>query len=90
VTRRVILEAAAEVQLPVVERRFTPKQAGEAREAFISSASGAAVPVVSIDGKKVGDGKPGPLTRRIAELYARKSGMAAAAAEQRPGLSQLR
>ena len=77
VTRRVILEAAAEAQLPILERRFTPKEAGEAREAFISSASGAAVPVVSIDGKKVGDGKPGPLTRRIAELYARKSGIAA-------------
>ena len=41
-----------------------------AREAFISSASGAAVPVVSIDGARIGDGTPGPLTRRIGELYA--------------------
>jgi D-alanine transaminase len=70
VTRRVILEAAAEAQLPVMERAFTPDEAKAAREAFISSASGAAVPVVAIDGVPVGDGKPGPLTRRIVELYA--------------------
>lgn len=69
VTRRVILEAAAEAQLPVVERAFTPYEARRSREAFISSASGAAVPVVAIDGTAIGDGKPGPLTRRIAELH---------------------
>lgn len=78
VTRRVILEAAAEAQMPVVERQFTPEEAMSAREAFISSASGAAVPVVAVDGTRIGDGKPGPLTRRIAELYAHKSAMRAA------------
>jgi D-alanine transaminase len=78
VTRRVILEAAAEAQLPVVERAFTADDAKAAREAFISSASGAAVPVVAIDGTAIGDGKPGPLTRRIAELYADLSGRRAA------------
>src|SRR6185312_4316814 len=70
VTRRVILEAAAEAQVPVLERAFTPGEARQAREAFISSASGAAVPVVAIDGVPIGDGKPGPLTRRIGELHA--------------------
>jgi D-alanine transaminase len=73
VTRRVILEAAAEAQIPVLEQAFTPADVRQAREAFISSASGAAVPVVAIDGARIGDGKPGPLTRRIAELYAAKS-----------------
>ncbi len=81
VTRRVILEAAAEAQLPVVTRLFTPDEAKTAKEAFISSASGAAVPVVMIDGVRIGNGTPGPLTRRIGELYAHKSGMRAAAAE---------
>jgi len=71
VTRRVILEAAA--QLPVVERRFTPEEAASAREAFLSSATGGAVPVVAIDGRKVRDGKPGPMTRRVMELYAQHS-----------------
>ena len=46
-----------------------------AREAFLSSASGAAVPVVAIDGVPIGDGKPGPVARRIRELYARKAGI---------------
>ncbi len=72
VTRRIILVAAA-AQLPVVERRFTPEEAAGAREAFFSSASAGPVPVVAIDGRNVGDGKPGPLTRRIMALYAQRS-----------------
>jgi D-alanine transaminase len=75
VTRQIILQAAAEAQIPVFERAFTLAEAKDAREAFISSATGACVPVVSIDGTKIGDGRPGDLTRRIRELYARKAGM---------------
>lgn len=69
VTRRIVLELAAEAQIPVVERSFTPDDAAAAREAFLTAASGAAIPIVSINGHTIGDGKPGPLTRRIAELY---------------------
>ena len=75
VTRRIILEAAAAAGVAVKERKFTVAEARNAREAFISSATGAAVPVVSVDGVKVGDGLPGPITRRIHELYARKAGI---------------
>jgi D-alanine transaminase len=82
VTRRVIMEAAAEAQMPVIERQFTPDEARSAREAFISSASGAAVPVVAIDGAPIGDGRPGPLTRRIGELYRLLSDQRAAAADR--------
>ena len=74
VTRRVIFEAAAEAQMPIVERAFTPDEAKSAREAFISSAANAATPITTIDGVRIGDGKPGPLSRRIAELYLRMSG----------------
>ncbi len=73
VTRRVVLEVAGAAQIPVVERRFTPSEAASAREAFLTSATGGAVPIVTIDGKAVGNGKPGPLTRRIMELYAQRS-----------------
>ncbi len=69
VTRRVILEAAAAAQLPIAERSFTVAEALAAREAFISSATGV-MPVVAIDGEPVGEGIPGPLTRRVQELYA--------------------
>jgi len=75
VTRRIMLEAMAEGQMKVVERKFTLSEALAAREAFISSATGAAVPVVAIDGKTIGQGVPGPLTRRIYGLYAARAGI---------------
>ena len=70
VTRRVILEAAAQAQIKVIERPFTVAEAGAAREAFISAATLGATPVIAIDGQPIGDGRPGPLTRRIQALYA--------------------
>ena len=73
ITRKVMLEAAREAQLKVAERKFTVAEAKAAKEALLSSATGAAVPVVTIDGETVGDGMPGPLTRRIRELYAARS-----------------
>jgi D-alanine transaminase len=75
VTRRIMLEAMAEAQVKVVERKFTVAEAQAAREAFISSATGAAVPVVAIDGKTIGAGVPGPVARRIRALYEAKSGL---------------
>jgi D-alanine transaminase len=73
VTRRIMLEAAAQAQIKVAERKFTVAEALAAKEAFISSATGAGVPVVSIDGKTIGNGTPGPLTQRIRDLYAARS-----------------
>lgn len=73
VTRRIMLAAMAEAQIPVVERKFTLAEALAAREAFISFATGAAVPVVMIDGKPVGTGTPGPLAQRIHALYTTKA-----------------
>jgi len=69
VTRRVILQALGEAQLNFVQRKFTVAEALGAQEAFLSSATGAAVPVVAIDGQTIGNGRPGALTRRIRELY---------------------
>ena len=73
VTRQIMLQAAHDTQMKVVERKFTVAEARGAREAFLSSATGAAVPVVAIDGHKIGDGVPGPLTKRIRDLYAARS-----------------
>jgi D-alanine transaminase len=75
VTRQVILQAAAEAQLPVLERKFTVAEALAAREAFISSSTSTAIAVVELDGKTIGNGQPGPLTRRIHELYAARAGL---------------
>jgi D-alanine transaminase len=70
VTRRIMLDAMAEAQIRIVERKFTVAEAKVAKEAFLSSATGAAVPVVAIDGQMIGNGAPGPLTSRIRALYA--------------------
>jgi D-alanine transaminase len=70
VTRKIMLQAAHEAQMKVVERKFTVAEALAAKEAFLSSATGAAIPVVAIDGQRIGDGTPGPVTRRIRDLYA--------------------
>jgi len=69
VTRKSVLALAAEENLAIEERRFTLAEAYDAAEAFDSSASGFVMPVVRIDGKPIGDGAPGPLTRRLRELY---------------------
>lgn len=69
VTRKVLAQVAADAQMPIVERRFTKDEALEAREAFITAATIGALPVVTIDGMQVGDGRPGPVARRLQELY---------------------
>ncbi|MGN6516993.1 MAG: D-amino-acid transaminase [Rhizomicrobium sp.] len=70
VTRREIMDAAAEAQIAIVERKFTLAEALEGKEAFMSAATLGATAIVSIDGRKIGDGKPGPVARRLQELYA--------------------
>ena len=79
VTRREILDAAAEAQIAIVERKFTPAEALAAREAFMTAATLGATAIVSIDGHQIGDGKPGPVARRLQELYARRAEKLAAA-----------
>ena len=69
ITRRAVLELAAKAGLEVVERRFTPEEAYQAAEAFFTSASSFVLPVVEIDGRKIGDGTPGPATRALRGLY---------------------
>ncbi|HEY8950861.1 MAG TPA: D-amino-acid transaminase [Rhizomicrobium sp.] len=73
VTRREILDAAAEAQIAIVERKFTREEALAAREAFMTAATLGATAIVSIDGQRIGDGKPGPMARRLQELYARRA-----------------
>ena len=69
VTRQVILDLARSLQIEVVERPFTLADAFSAAEAGLSSTSSWLLPGVAIDGRRVGDGRPGPVIRRIRELY---------------------
>lgn len=69
ITRASVLDLARAAQIRVEERSFTPEEARNAAEAFLTSASAFVMPIVAIDGKPVGDGRPGPLTARIRDLY---------------------
>jgi D-alanine transaminase len=69
VTRAVMMQVARAHQIRVAEEPFTVAEALAAREAFITSATNPATPVVAIDGKQIGDGRPGPVTRALQNLY---------------------
>ena len=69
ITRAAVIAYAREAQVRVEERKFTVEEAKRAAEAFYTSASGFVTPVVEIDGVAIGDGTPGPVTRRLRELY---------------------
>ena len=68
-TRKAVVKLAGEHQLRVEERAFSIDEALAAKEAFITSATVFVQAVVRIDGKKVADGKPGPMTNRLREIY---------------------
>lgn len=69
ITRRAVMALAAEFGLRLEERLIRVEEAYGAAEAFYTSASAFVMPVVSIDGRSLGEGRPGPLTRRLRELY---------------------
>ena len=69
ITRAAVLRLSAEQGIPVEERAFSLAEACEAAEAFVTSATAFVMPVVKIDGRVIGDGKPGPVSRRLRELY---------------------
>lgn len=69
ITRDVVLKLARKAGIPVAERAFNTVEIGSAREAFITSTSANVLPVVKVDDSLIGDGKPGPVTRQLQELY---------------------
>lgn len=69
ITRAAVLRLAQEAQMEIEERPFTIDEAKAADEAFYTSASAFVTPVVAIDGAMVGTGKPGPVARRLREIY---------------------
>ena len=73
ITRAAVLRFAREAQMEVEERAFTIAEAQGADEAFITSASTFVMPVVEIDGAKVGAGAPGPVAARLREIYIEES-----------------
>lgn len=69
ITRAAVLRFARESQMEVEERPFTMDEAKSADEAFVTSASAFVMPVVEIDGVRLGAGQPGPVATRLREIY---------------------
>ncbi|XDZ66952.1 D-amino-acid transaminase [Alphaproteobacteria bacterium LSUCC0684] len=69
ITRKAVLAIAAERNLKIVERAFTPDEAKAAAEAFVTSASSLITPVGQIDETTIGDGEAGPVSMALRQAY---------------------
>ncbi|TZE81821.1 branched-chain-amino-acid transaminase [Calorimonas adulescens] len=65
ITRKTAIEIAEEKGIKVQERLFTPYNLYTADECFLTGTAAEAIPVVEVDGRLIGDGKPGPVTKLI-------------------------
>ncbi|HEX4711691.1 D-amino-acid transaminase [Phenylobacterium sp.] len=77
ITRGSLLEVIRHEGLEVDERPFTPADALAAKEAFITGAGTLVLPVIAVDGKPVGEGKPGPVAAKLRRLYIEQAKAAA-------------
>jgi branched-chain amino acid aminotransferase len=69
ITRAYLLRAAERLGLAVIIRDIREEELASADEIFISSTLREVLPVTRVDGRTVGSGRPGPLTRRIHEEF---------------------
>jgi len=69
ITRARVMELARNNNIRIEERVFSREEAVGAAEAFVTSTTAAVMPVVAIDGERIGDGEPGPVTTRLWTLY---------------------
>jgi branched-chain amino acid aminotransferase len=69
ITRATIIELARSFDIPVVERSMTRYDIYIADECFLTGTAAEVIPVASLDQRKIGDGRPGPITRRLIEAY---------------------
>jgi branched-chain amino acid aminotransferase len=70
ITRAAVLGLAAEAGLDLAEGDYTLPQLYNADEAFVTGTMGGLVPVIRVDGRPIGDGTPGPVTKRLTDHYA--------------------
>lgn len=69
ITRQVILKICLENSIPFEERPFTLEELSQADEVFVSGTTTEITPVIEIEGKKVGNGTPGPVTKKLQLLF---------------------
>ena len=86
ITRQTVKDRLASEGSTLEERAVSLEELRAAQEIFTTSATGLVLPIVELDGLKVGDGRPGPVTRRAQSLYYR--GIGADIAERAPWLKE--
>ncbi len=69
ITRQVVMELAAEVGVGTLEKDLTRFDLYVADEAFLTGTAAEIIPVVRIDSRQIGDGKPGPITHRLLQMF---------------------
>ena len=69
ITRRTVIELAAQRGIPLDPRAVPADELRAADEVFVTSTAGGIMPVTTLDGKPVGNGKPGPVTLQLREAY---------------------
>jgi D-alanine transaminase len=71
ITRRAVLQLAAEHGVGVEERRFSVGELRAASEAMLTSTTSFVLPVTSVDGRPIGNGRPGHVTMKLRDIYMR-------------------
>ncbi|WP_413110426.1 D-amino acid aminotransferase [Thaumasiovibrio sp. DFM-14] len=79
ITRRSILQVAVAEKLDIEEREFTLDEVYQANEAFITSATTFVLPVIAVNGRTIGSGKPGEITALLRQCYITNASQPAAA-----------
>jgi branched-chain amino acid aminotransferase len=69
ITRQTVVECSAKLNIDCKLTKLPVKTLCEADEVFITSTAGGIMPVRSIDGERIGDGTPGPVTTRLQSMY---------------------
>jgi branched-chain amino acid aminotransferase len=70
ITRATVLRLAASAGIACAEGDYTLPQLYNAAEVFVTGTMGGLAPVVSVDGRSIGDGAVGPVTKQLSEQYA--------------------
>ena len=69
IVRQVLLDCVADMNLEFEEKPFSLDEAMAAQECFSTASTMTVFPVISIDGHKIGDGKPGAVAKQLSDAY---------------------
>lgn len=72
VTRSTIFDIARDIGVPIREADITRYDVWVADECFLTGTGAEVVPTVKLDGREIGDGRPGPVTKRVLEAFRRR------------------